>query len=236
VLAVELVGRRNRCAHEGGIADFNALQNAFDKRISADITYSSSKGSFFRGYSLRSPVELRRRQRLLETFLKAKGTDHERSSTAFDSDPASILSPACKWGWKAISCNSGWFDALFSRNCTFDQIGRPGLAQRKASMSKSGSNRKRALRTWVIQVALLCLIALHSVGLLHKHATAAEQDACPACQVADHQPLGVADAASGPPALLLALLCLVLLSHPGPARGFQLFYRPPARAPPPLFS
>jgi hypothetical protein len=99
-------------------------------------------------------------------------------------------------------------------------------------MSRNGSNRKHSLRTWTIQVALLCLIGLHSLGLLHKHATVAEHDACLACQVVDHQPLGTADAASGSPAYLLALLFLVLLWRPGVVRGFQLFSRPQSRAPP----
>jgi len=108
--------------------------------------------------------------------------------------------------------------------------------QRKASMSKPGSKRKHSLRTWIIQVALLCLIGLHSVGLLHKHATAAEYDACLAHQVVDHQLLGMSDAGSGSPSYLLALLFLVLLWQPGAIRGFQLFTRPPSRAPPSLFS
>jgi hypothetical protein len=99
-------------------------------------------------------------------------------------------------------------------------------------MSRNGSNRRYSLRTWIVQVALLCLIGLHSLGLLHKHATVAEHDACLACQVVDHQPLGPADAASGPPSYLLALLFLVLLWHPGVVRSFQFFSRPQSRAPP----
>ena len=99
-------------------------------------------------------------------------------------------------------------------------------------MSRNGGNRKHSLRTWIIQVALLCLIGLHSLGLCHRHATVAEHDACLACQVVDHQSLGTADAASGPPSYLLTLLFLVLLSHPGVVRGFQFFSRPQSRAPP----
>lgn len=99
-------------------------------------------------------------------------------------------------------------------------------------MSKNGSNGKHSLRTWIIQVALLCLIGLHSLGLLHKHATAAEHHACLACQVVDHQPLGMADAASGALSYLLTLLFLVLLWHPGVVRSFEFFSRPQSRAPP----
>lgn len=88
------------------------------------------------------------------------------------------------------------------------------------------------MRTWIIRVALLCFIGLHSLGLLHKHATLAEHDACLACQVVDHQPLGVADSASGSLPYLLALLFLVLPWHPGAVRSFQFFSRPQSRAPP----
>ena len=99
-------------------------------------------------------------------------------------------------------------------------------------MSKLGSWRKHGLRTWIIQVALLCLIGLHSLGLLHKHPTVAEQDACLACQVVDHQPLGSADTASGSPAYVLALLLMVLLWHPGIVRESAFFICPQSRAPP----
>jgi hypothetical protein len=88
------------------------------------------------------------------------------------------------------------------------------------------------MRTWIVQVALLCLIGLHSVGMLHKHATAAEHDACFACQVVDHQPLGGGDATSGSLFFLLALLFLVPLWHSGIVAGFQFFNRPQSRAPP----
>src|SRR5215471_3496984 len=86
---------------EGGVPDFNALQNAFDKRLSADITYFLFDVPFFEGYDLRS-VELRHRRELLETFLKEKGTEHVRLSSAFDSDPASILRSACQMGLEGI--------------------------------------------------------------------------------------------------------------------------------------
>lgn len=86
---------------EGGVPDFNALQNAFDKRLSADITYFLFDVPFFEGYDLRS-VELRHRRELLETFLKEKGTEHVRLSAAFDSDPTSILSSACQMGLEGI--------------------------------------------------------------------------------------------------------------------------------------
>ena len=112
-------------------------------------------------------------------------------------------------------------------------MGRADVDWRSADgMSRNGRNRKHSLRTWIIQVALLCLIGLHSLGLFHKHATVAEHDACLACQVVDHQPLGAADTASGSLSYLLALLFLVLLWHPGVVRGFQFFNRPQSRAPP----
>jgi len=54
-------------------------------------------------------------------------------------------------------------------------------------MSYRANQSRPRWHVWVVQAVLLCLILLHSVGLLHKHATAAEHDACFACQVADHQ-------------------------------------------------
>jgi bifunctional non-homologous end joining protein LigD len=86
---------------DGGIPDFNALQNAFDKRVETDITYFLFDLPFFEGYDLRA-VELHHRRELLESFLKEKGNEHVRLSTAFNSDPASILSSACQMGLEGI--------------------------------------------------------------------------------------------------------------------------------------
>jgi hypothetical protein len=69
-------------------------------------------------------------------------------------------------------------------------------------MSNRPGQRRQRWRVWAVQFALLCLLCLHSIGLLHKHVTAAEHDACVACQVVDHQALDVPDAGGG---ALLAL-------------------------------
>src|SRR5262245_58596642 len=86
---------------EGGIPDFNALQNAFDKRIEIDITYFLFDLPFFEGYDLRA-VELRHRRELLESFLQEKSGEHVRWRTAFSSDPVTMLSSACKMGLEGI--------------------------------------------------------------------------------------------------------------------------------------
>ena len=99
-------------------------------------------------------------------------------------------------------------------------------------MAGSLMHRKRGWRDWIIQFALLALLALHSVGLFHHHATAEEHDACVACQVADHQALDVPDVGIGPAVLLLVLLFLITPRHPRAPRCFRLFNRARSRAPP----
>src|SRR5512143_1835496 len=51
-----------------GVPDFNALQNAFDRRGSADIVYVLFDVPFFDGYDLRQATVCDRRT-LLESFL-----------------------------------------------------------------------------------------------------------------------------------------------------------------------
>ena len=95
---------------------------------------------------------------------------------------------------------------------------------------------KHRWRTFIIQVALLCLLALHSAGLFHKHDTATEQDACVACQVVNHQAaLDLPDAGSGSLLPALVLLFLIILWHRGVVPGAMLFARPRSRAPPTSF-
>jgi hypothetical protein len=101
----------------------------------------------------------------------------------------------------------------------------------KQSMSLRPDQGTQGWRVWVVQVALLCLLCLHSIGLLHKHATAAEHDACVACQIVDQQALDVPDAAGVLLALWL-LLFLVAPWHRGVVLAAELFRRPPSRAPP----
>jgi hypothetical protein len=105
----------------------------------------------------------------------------------------------------------------------------------KQSMGNRPRQSRQRWRVWIIQIALLCLLALHSIGLLHKHATAAEYDACVACQVVDHQALDVPDAGGGALLAQWLLLFLVVPWHRGVVLAAELFRRPPSRAPPFLF-
>ena len=77
--------------------DFNALQNAFDRRGSADIVHFVFDVPFFDGYDLRQATVCDRRT-LLESFLAERATDHIRTSSTFDVDPKSILQSACRMG------------------------------------------------------------------------------------------------------------------------------------------
>jgi len=99
-------------------------------------------------------------------------------------------------------------------------------------MSQRAHRRKLHPRVWIIQLALVCFVALHSLGLLHHHATAAEHGACVACQVVDHQASSVPEAGSAPLVALLVWLLLGLPARPDAPRGFEFFSRPHSRAPP----
>src|SRR5271169_963883 len=93
-----------------------------------------------------------------------------------------------------------------------------------------GTHRWRA---FFIQAALLCALTLHSLGLLHKHDSSTEQDACVACQVVNHQAaLDLPDAGSGSLLPLLVLFFLLVPLRRGVVPGAPLFARPRSRAPP----
>ena len=99
-------------------------------------------------------------------------------------------------------------------------------------MLKPQSNRTHSWRSRLIQLALLCFIALHSIGLLHHHVTAAEHDACVACQVVDHQTFDAPDLGSGLALSLLLLFYLALPWVPRVAPTRDPVDRPRSRAPP----
>lgn len=81
---------------ENGNPDFNALQNAFDRRQGADrIVYFVFDAPFFQGHDLRE-VPLRDRRELLKAFFDKRATDRIRFSADFPADPASILKSACQ--------------------------------------------------------------------------------------------------------------------------------------------
>jgi hypothetical protein len=83
-----------------------------------------------------------------------------------------------------------------------------------------------------VQCALLCLLALHAAGLLDVHSTAAEQNACVACQVADNHTLGLPDPAASSVPFLLVLLFAIVLGHRDAIAGRLYFLLPPSQAPP----
>ena len=86
---------------DNGVPDCNALQNAFDRKASADIVYFLFDVPFFDGYDLRRAT-LRDRRTFLESFLVGRATDHVRVSATFDADPRSILESACRMGLEGV--------------------------------------------------------------------------------------------------------------------------------------
>jgi bifunctional non-homologous end joining protein LigD len=87
---------------ENGLPSFNALQKAFESReTNADITYFLFDVPYFEGYDLRA-VDLLSRRKLLKALLDERATDHVRYSAAFETDPASILSSACRMNLEGV--------------------------------------------------------------------------------------------------------------------------------------
>ena len=85
-----------------GVPDFPALQKSFDHHTgSTDMVYFLFDVPFFEGYDLRS-VELAARRQLLKALLQEKGSEHVRFSAAFEADPASILSSACRMNLEGV--------------------------------------------------------------------------------------------------------------------------------------
>lgn len=79
-----------------GTPDFNALQNAFDKKArTTDIVFFLFDVPFFEGHDLRE-VELVHRRSLLKALLDERGNDLVRFSEAFDATPESLLESACR--------------------------------------------------------------------------------------------------------------------------------------------
>lgn len=79
-----------------GTPDFNALQNAFDKKTrTSEIVFFLFDVPFFEGHDLRG-VELIHRRNLLKALLDERGGDLVRFSEAFDATPASLLESACR--------------------------------------------------------------------------------------------------------------------------------------------
>ena len=86
--------------NSSGGTDFNALQNAFDRRSTARIAYYLFDAPFLAGRDLRG-LGNRERRELLEEAL-GDGTEHIRFSTAFEGDPQPILEQACARGLEGL--------------------------------------------------------------------------------------------------------------------------------------
>jgi hypothetical protein len=94
-------------------------------------------------------------------------------------------------------------------------------------------SRRLSWAGWICQCALLCVLALHSAGLLHKHDAQAGDPDCAACQVVNHQAaLDLPEVGLGGLLPILLLLFLVLPWHRGVIPGVAPFARPRSRAPP----
>ena len=85
---------------EDGMPDFNALQNAFDKRQISQLTYFLFDALFVDGVDLRGEA-LRTRRKVLEGIMAQHAQYNGRLSQTFTADGASVLASACKMGLHA---------------------------------------------------------------------------------------------------------------------------------------
>jgi len=85
---------------EDGMPDFNALQNAFDKRQISQLTYFLFDALFVDGVDLRGEA-LRTRRKVLEGIMAQHAQYNGRLSQTFTADGASVLVSACKMGLHA---------------------------------------------------------------------------------------------------------------------------------------
>ncbi|HZF80994.1 MAG TPA: DNA ligase D, partial [Rubrivivax sp.] len=79
--------------NEQGVPNFNALQNAFDKRKSDEIVYFLFDLPYLNGYDLRNAAQ-RDRRALLKGLLQANQLEQLRLSADFAADPVKILESA----------------------------------------------------------------------------------------------------------------------------------------------
>ena len=98
-------------------------------------------------------------------------------------------------------------------------------------MRRQRGDRRLSWAGWIVQCTLLCLLAFHSVGLLHKHDVQTGDDECVACQVVNHQAaLDLPEVGWGSLLPTLLLLFLVLSWHRGLVPGVAPFARTSSRA------
>jgi bifunctional non-homologous end joining protein LigD len=86
---------------DGGTPDFNALQNAFDRRRTEGIDYFLFDLPYFEGHDLRATPLVQRRE-LLKQLLDDRPQAHLRLSADFDADPASILESVRRMGLEGV--------------------------------------------------------------------------------------------------------------------------------------
>jgi bifunctional non-homologous end joining protein LigD len=86
---------------ETGTPDFNALQNAFDRRRTDAIEYFLFDLPYFEGYDLRK-VALEQRRELLKEVLAEHPHARLRYSATFDADAASLLESARRMGLEGL--------------------------------------------------------------------------------------------------------------------------------------
>jgi bifunctional non-homologous end joining protein LigD len=86
---------------DNGVPSFNALQNAFDKDGTEQITYFVFDLLYLDGKDLRN-LEFRERRALLEGVFAAQDHERVRLSQIFDADGASVLQSACKMGLEGV--------------------------------------------------------------------------------------------------------------------------------------
>jgi bifunctional non-homologous end joining protein LigD len=84
-----------------GLPDFNALQNAFDKRAADGISYFLFDQPFFDGHDLRH-VPLRERRRFLQQWVTQQASERIRFSADFEADAPTILQSAHKLGLEGV--------------------------------------------------------------------------------------------------------------------------------------
>nr|WP_132459049.1 DNA ligase D [Paraburkholderia sp. BL8N3] len=86
---------------ESGVPDFNALQNAFDRRSTQALTYFAFDLLYLNGRDLRE-LPLSTRRQALKTLIEAVPSEHVRLSDSFDHDADSLLASACRMRLEGI--------------------------------------------------------------------------------------------------------------------------------------
>ncbi len=78
-----------------GVPDFNALQNAFDRKSTSALTYFVFDAPYLNGYDLRDQRFLTRKDALRQA-MAGKVTEHVRFTEHFDGEAGAVLESACK--------------------------------------------------------------------------------------------------------------------------------------------